>query len=423
MKRHTTRLAALIIAMLSMVVTPTTSATAAPGTQVRLAAAPGTQVRLAAASGTQVRLAADWHEFRHMEAVRLTGSVRSDGRTVGAGTTVGIYRHDLKTGNSGRVTTVKTSARGKFALWMRPSNDTVYTARVGAARSDKVRVNRSVGERTLADRERTLGSRIGAARSSAKSLTNSARKGLGIASIDTVRYRSHAKGLLVEVTSGPKVRTWLVTGKIRKAYDAAKGPRGKYGVPLGDARCGLMEGGCIQRFSNGALYQNDSKSKAYGQTGRTRATEVVAAARSQVGYAEPSFRKSKYNAWTKSTGSPWCSAFQSWVVAASGRPGLLPKRARLWQLVRDIKKDKDVVIFKPGANRKPKLGTLAFYDYRYGGSGKDPSHVGLILRVKKNSLVTLEGNTSRSGSFGNKRGVYIRERPKARVVFYANPDY
>ncbi|NLF03795.1 MAG: hypothetical protein GX593_02120 [Actinomycetales bacterium] len=388
-----------------------------------LAPVPVASQTAAAAEGIEIDLDVSWHEFRHREAVRLTGKVTKNGKAVKR-TTVKLYREDLKNGKSGRVATARTTSSGRFAIWLSPSNDTLYSARVGSARSDEIRVDRTVGERTLDDRERTLGSRIGAEKSKVKRLSKSSRRGLGISSIDTIRYREHTRGLLVEVTQGARVRTWLVTGKIRTAYEKAGGPRGKYGVPLGDARCGLMEGGCLQRFSGGALYSKKSKSRAYGQTGNSRVSMVVAVARSQVGYAEPSFRNSKYNRWTDSVNSPWCSAFQSWVVAAAGRSDLLPKRARLWQLVRDIKKDDDVTIFKPSSRKhKPKLGTLAFYDYRYGGDGKDPSHMGLILKVKKNTLVTLEGNTSKAGGFGNKRGVYIRERPKSRVVFYANPDY
>ncbi|WP_284329242.1 S-layer homology domain-containing protein [Demequina litorisediminis] len=53
-------------------------------------------------------------------------------------------------------------------------------------------------------------------------------------------------------------------------------------------------------------------------------SEILATARSQVGYREPSFRNNKYNDWIGGS-SAWCSVYVSWVFEAAGYPGYVPK--------------------------------------------------------------------------------------------------
>jgi hypothetical protein len=48
--------------------------------------------------------------------------------------------------------------------------------------------------------------------------------------------------------------------------------------------------------------------------------------------------------------------------------------------------------------------------------------VGIVVKVKKSSIVTIEGNTSTPGS-ATTRGVYQKERPRSYALFYAYPAY
>ncbi len=356
------------------------------------------------------------------EAVWFTGTLRDS--SGGAKTKV-ILQHRAPGGSWRSLASTRSSASGSFTIRTHPTSTREYRIRAeldGKMRSSEtVRVTRTTKKRSLETRRTQIGDRLGTASTGVKTARATSLRKVGLSGVTKMRYQTFSKGTLVEVTRKGAVRTWLVQGKIRTAWNKAKKMTGTYGVPKEDAQCGLLEGGCVQSFAKGALYSKSSKSKAIGQKGTSRAAELIAVARSQVGYKEPSWRGSKYNRWVGSSYA-WCGVFQSWVAVASGNPGVLPTRDNFPALVRAVKASKSITTFSPRSKKhKPKVGSYAFYDYSYSRSGA--THVGLILQVRKKTLVTLEGNTSKSGGFGSKRGVYIRERSKARVDFYAHPSY
>lgn len=365
---------------------------------------------LPAAAADRPSIKVNQEDFRSKEAVWVTGKV--PGKK--SGVKVYVYKEDLNTGEREHVATVRSTSSGSFKARIVPTRSSSFYARVkGYDASKKVSVTKANGKRTLEDRARTAHS-LGSAQGGKKTLSRAKTASVKGSSVDRVRYRNYAKALLVEVTKGSTVRTWRVDGKIRKAYLKAGGPTGKYGVPAGDARCHLIEEGCIQRFSNGALYENKNVKKASGQTGRARETELLATARSQLSYRSTRL-KSKFNKWTDSVGQPWCSAFVSWVSAASGNGSVIPKRARLYQLIPEAKKN--MRTYKNSSKREPRLGTLAFFDF--GGRG-EATHIGFVIKATKSKLYTLEGNASKTAKFTAKRGVFLHERPRYRVNFYAD---
>jgi len=346
------------------------------------------------------------------ELVWLTGSVHTrSGRAV-KGAKVRVERRTAK-GSWTKVTTVRTTANGTFSVRERPEKQYFYRVRVLATDSTKKvkgpqrRVRFAVEDRTLAERADQLGSRLGAPRGAATTTR------VGTA---RVTHRNFAKKLLVEVAKPSSVRTWFVHGAIREAYLDAGGPDGRLGVPLADPRCGLIEGGCVQRFSGGAVYDNRSTTRATVVHGTGRRTEVLATGLSQVGFAEKRNNTSKYNAWTGTLGQPWCAAFQSWVAAASGNPGVVPKRARLHQLMTVLRRKHPE---RFGA--KPKVGALVFFDNSRDGD-PEPTHIGMVLEVRKSSIVTIEGNTSNPAT-GTGRGVYRKVRTLTHPIYYWYPEY
>lgn len=150
--------------------------------------------------------------------------------------------------------------------------------------------------------------------------------------------------------------------------------------------------------------------------GKGRRTEVLAAALSQDGYQEPVYRASKFNKWINSVGRPWCSAFVSWAAAAVDSKAI-PKHARLFQLYADLRAN------APERFRsKPKQGALAMYDYNNDGITK-PTHIGLVLEVRKNTIVTVEGNTANPRRPRVGGGVHKKVRPQSEVLFYWYPRY
>lgn len=374
---------------------------------------------LPAASVTRIKFGSSAGEYRAREAVRLRGKVFAGKRAAGKGVKVQIWR-EKRNGKTKRIATVRTTKKGKFSYRMRPGAEASYQARAAGQRSAWVHLDKTSGDRSLKQRRATVRKQLGKPRGKTVRLSSAQVSDLGRSNISRVRYRDFAKGMLVEVRKSGSTRTWFVRGKIVKAYRKAGGPTGTYGVPFGDAKCGLLEKGCVQRFTGGSLYEKKSVKKASGQTGRSKATMVVAVARSQLSYRSGR-TNSKFNTWAGSWGQPWCAAFVSWAASASGKKKAVPKFARLYQLAPYARNN--MKTFTNSSKRKPKLGDLVFFDFRNGGRGPEPSHVGIVLKNKRNSVIAIEGNASRTSTFNPRRGVFIHDRPKSRVVFYASPDW
>ncbi|WP_081861429.1 CHAP domain-containing protein [Cellulomonas sp. HZM] len=358
----------------------------------------------ALATGTSLKLQVSSPSIRHGEMVWFTGKLTSGGKGLKARTVV-LERRT----SSGwhRVATSTTSSSGTFSVRQRPYGEYSYRARATASgvKSTVRKIHLTYGKRTIAARAAILGDRAGAARGS----TASAK----VAGTTAVRYRSYSHGMLVQVTNkAGSVRTWFVYGDILTAYKKAGGPKGKLGVPLADPKCGLIESGCVQRFSGGAIYDNKHTKGAVAY-GKTKAAEVIAAARSQVGYRQKRYNDSKYNAWVGRVGA-WCSVFQSWAAVASGNPGAIPKHAKWSVFLADVRAHMKL-------GKTPKVGALVFYDTISDGRTA-ATHVGVVVKVNASSIVTIEGNTSTPGDSAG-RGVYQKTRPRSMPLYYAYPTY
>jgi len=349
--------------------------------------------------------------IRYGEMVWLTGKVTSGGSASKARKVVVERR--LGSGSWAKVATTTTSSKGTFTVRQRPTKEYTFRARALATAtragdsSPARRVDLTVGARTLAARAKALGSHAGKATSSAVKAKVSGTK--------AVTYRSHSHGLLVQVTkTSGTVRTWFVYGDILTAYRKQGGPKGALGVPLADPKCGLIESGCVQRFQHGAIYDNKNTKKASVALGSGRVTEVIAAEKSQVGYKQKTYNYSKYNVWAGRVGA-WCSVFQSWAATASGNRAAIPQHASWAAFLKDVRAHEKL-------GKTPKVGSLVFFDTISDGKTA-ATHVGMVVKVKKSTIVTIEANTSTPGSHGDGRGVYQKERPRSWALFYAYPSY
>ncbi len=315
------------------------------------------------------------------------------------GTTVRIYRYS----GSGRtkVATVRTGSSGGFAWSPQDRRTGTYRAQVSSVRfSAKQAVRAGGGTRTLGQRATSLGFLLGAP-------TSDVRAGGGRT------WRTYERGTLVQTGA----RTWLVRGTFLEELASRGGPGGSLGAPTGDVRCGLPEGGCLQQFRTGAIYGNpkakDTLTSAVSPT--LGAADLLAVARSQVGYREPQPRKSKYNRWIGRTGKydPWCGFFVSWLAHAGGKPGSVIKATSFKKLLDAERK-------RGRTSRTPKVGRLAYIGYFSKGTA---SHVGIVTQVSSTHVWTIEGNVSAGGGMKHPRGVHVVKRPKSRIVFYADPRY
>jgi hypothetical protein len=195
------------------------------------------------------------------------------------------------------------------------------------------------------------------------------------------------------------------------------GPGHKLGAPTEDAECGLLERACLQHFAKGAIYTNtkapDTSVAQDGPDGRLAG--LVAVARSQVGYREPSYRHSKYSRWMGRTGpnDPWCGYFVSWLSHASGDGRAVVRAARFPAQIRAEKARK-----RTGS--KPAIGRLAYIDLFNDGRTK---HVGIVSKFDRTHVWIVEGNVDARGKSSLPRGVHIVKRSRERVNFYASPRF
>ncbi|WP_146828422.1 CHAP domain-containing protein [Aeromicrobium flavum] len=312
---------------------------------------------------------------------------------------VKIYRYSGK--RKTRVKTLRTSKTGWYSWSPAKPRSGVYRAVVSTTRSSaKIRVKRHTGTRTLASREKSMGFLLGKPTS-------------GVRRAGDVAWRNYARATLVQRGS----RTWLVRGKHLSTYRSHAGAKGRLGAPTGDVRCGLPEGGCLQQFRTGAIYVNKKAKKkvTVAVSPKLGAADLVAVAKSQVGYREKTPRQSKYNRWIGETDPPdaWCGYFVSWLAHAAGKPGAVLKSKSFPALVKAERK-------RGRTAKTPRVGRLAYIGYFEKGK---PTHVGIVSKVKGDHVWTVEGNVSAGGGSRIPRGVHVVKRHTSRIVFYADPKY
>lgn len=122
--------------------------------------------------------------------------------------------------------------------------------------------------------------------------------------------------------------------------------------------------------------------------------------------------RTKYGAWMKLDGQPWCMSFVQWCFAQAGRP--LPHRtgscSDLLSWYRKYQPERIVTV--------PKPRDVIIYTF---------GHTGIVESATGGTVTAIEGNTSpgEAGSQDNGGGVYRRKRGKALVKAYIRPfdDY
>lgn len=335
-------------------------------------------------------------DYLYGELVWIRGTVYRNGSALG-GAPLTVQRAAIGSSTWTTVGTAKSSSTGGFTYKINPL--TTYRYRVyytgTSAKSAPVTIEAHSGDRTLEQRAAIMSSITGAASGSAHGISS----GDLPSGVTSARYQVFAKGTLIEVTDSSKTRTWWVYDRIGASYKSAGSWGGKLGLPMRDAKCGLLEGGCVQRFTGGAVYQNSNKSGAFVAYATVPEAELIATAISQANYKEPSWRHNKFNTWVGGS-SAWCSVFQSWVGAASGNPTWVPKRATYEGFVSTLKASG-----KLHYSGTPPVGAIVLYDWQTG----KPTHSGLVRGHSGDSIFTVEGNTS-DGKGHPDRGVWLRSR-------------
>ncbi len=144
---------------------------------------------------------------------------------------------------------------------------------------------------------------------------------------------------------------------------------------------------------------------------------ILSYARAELGKTESpaGSNRTPYGKWFGLDGNPWCMMFIMWVFHQAGLSKCLPcKTASCGALMRAAQKSGCWV------TKSLKRGDVVIFDFP-GGAKTD--HCGIVEDVTSAGVVTIEGNTSQSGSQSNGGQVCRKTRPFSQVVGAVRPNY
>jgi hypothetical protein len=143
---------------------------------------------------------------------------------------------------------------------------------------------------------------------------------------------------------------------------------------------------------------------------------VIEIALNEIGYVEEPVNVTKYGKFTMADGLPWCGSFVNWVFNKANIkiPSVVSTAAGA-QKFKDQNRWSEI----------PQKGYLAFMDFPHDGIDRI-SHVGIVVDVRENSVICVEGNTSGTGDQRNGGEVMLKERSTTKgspVVGYGIPRF
>lgn len=148
------------------------------------------------------------------------------------------------------------------------------------------------------------------------------------------------------------------------------------------------------------------------------AERVLAIARGELGNTEApaGSNRTKYGKWYGLDGQPWCMMFVQWCFRQAGALDLLPvKTASCGALMRAAKAAGLWVA------RDYRPGDVVIYDF--SGKKTVTEHTGIVESVTPSGVVSIEGNTSESGSQSNGGQVCRKIRSGRLIVGAVRPKY
>jgi hypothetical protein len=144
------------------------------------------------------------------------------------------------------------------------------------------------------------------------------------------------------------------------------------------------------------------------------AAQAIEIAKAEIGYVEVPDNKTKYGAFTKADGLPWCGSFCNWVLAQAG-----VKVHSVVGTAVGAHKFKEIGRW----HETPVPGDLAFMDFPHDGVDRI-SHIGIVVSVDGKTVTTIEGNTSGTGDQRNGGMVMVKQRTIGKeVVGFGRPKY
>jgi len=147
------------------------------------------------------------------------------------------------------------------------------------------------------------------------------------------------------------------------------------------------------------------------------AARMIEVAMAEVGYVEgPKDNETKYGKAMKANYWPWCGSFINWCAKQA--------RVEIPSVVATIAGAK---AFKAKGQWfvNPKVGDLVFFDFIEDDKTMI-QHIGLVAKAGEHTILTIEGNTSGTGSQANGGQVMMKTRklgPHSFVVGFGRPSY
>lgn len=142
------------------------------------------------------------------------------------------------------------------------------------------------------------------------------------------------------------------------------------------------------------------------------AARMIRVAKDEIGVVEVPENKVKYN---NNNGLAWCGYFIDWCAKHAGVKKL-PSQISTIQGANKMKE------FGCWVDGEPALGDLVYMGW---GVKNSIEHIGLVVGIiDKKTVLTIEGNTSGSGSQANGGMVMVKERHIGKeIVGFARPKY
>ena len=164
----------------------------------------------------------------------------------------------------------------------------------------------------------------------------------------------------------------------------------------------------------------------------TKASDVVKVAVSQIGVKESpaNSNKTKYGKWFGMNGVPWCAVFLDWCFEHAKGGSLFPHNpSAAYAQDEIVSACKGVWVMKKNTSRATRRAYLAqakpgdVVTFDFGKMDAYRRHIGIVERVSGLDIITVEGNTSKSGSQSNGGMVCRQTRPYTYICAAARPAY
>lgn len=140
---------------------------------------------------------------------------------------------------------------------------------------------------------------------------------------------------------------------------------------------------------------------------------IVQVAAAEVGYVEAANNANKYSKELGRPAESWCADFVIWCMNKAGHKGKILNSPSVVEITNWAKKN--ALQINPKLARE---GDIISFDFTHLGK---PQHIGIVAKaydLKKNSVETIEGNTSNSDASSQSNGDCVARKTRGLPYIY-----